>query len=416
MTLTHLLTIIIILILAILAAFFSGSETALTSTSDAKVHILIKQGVKKAKTVKALRENFSAISTILITNQIINNAISMILSWLIIDFFGEGNLPILGLITTLILITYTEILPKMIAISYPENFILLMSKFISIIIVCLRPFVELLEYVADVTLKLFRVKHESNMSKKISDEEVRGIIDIHSAQNNSKHEKIMLNGILDLNELEISQIETPRGKIFKLNASLPLDRINEELLHCKYTRVPIWDQNPENIIGILHSKVFFKTYDRNKKFDIRSICLKPWFVPETTKVIKQLQEFKQRREHFSIVVDEYGSLTGIITLEDILEEIVGEILDEHDDTSQQIIEKEDGIIVDASIPVRDINRRFEYDIPEDEASTIGGFIVYKERKIPKKGDIVSITNDLSAEILKRKRNMILTVKLIKKNN
>ena len=238
-------------------------------------------------------------------------------------------------------------------------------------------------------------------------------LDIHTAQTKSKHEKVMLNSILDLNDLEVSQIITPRQKIFKINSSLTLDKINEELLQSKYTRVPVWFQTPENIIGILHSKIFFKAYAKNKKFDISTILLKPWFIPETTKVITQLQAFKNKREHFALSVDEYGAITGILTLEDILEEIVGEILDENDEVSKDIEKQKDGsVIVDGSVPIRDINREFDLEIEED-ATTIGGLIIYQERKIPKKGDIVKIKSDVSAEILKRKRNMIVSLRLFK---
>lgn len=415
MTTIHFVVIILLILLAIIAAFLSGSETALTGTSDARVYILIKQKVKNSNILKDLRSNFSAISTILIGNQVINSAISTVVTWLIIDIFGEAKLPVIALISTLVFITYTEILPKMIAVTSPEQFLLSKVKFLKNMVYLLHPFVSLLEYIADQTLKLFHVEHKRNMSKDISTEEVRGVIDIHTSKINAKHEKIMLNGILDMNELEISQIITPRNKIFQLNSSLPLDKINDELLQNRYTRVPIWTQTPENIVGILHSKAFFQHYSRNKKFDILTICSKPWFIPETTKVIKQLQEFKTRREHFSIAVDEYGAITGIVTLEDVLEEIVGEILDEYDVKNNAItIQEDSSIIADATVAIRDLNRECDLNIPEEtEASTIGGFIIYNERRIPKKNEIVKISDEISAEILKRKRNMIVSVRLYK---
>ncbi len=402
-----------IIFLAFIAALFSGAETALTGSSDARIHMLVKQKTKNADIVKDLKQNFSTISTIVVANQLINCFISTIMSWLIINLFGESTLLLLTAVTSLFFITYTEILPKILAVSYPESFLLKIAKFLRIVLFILRRVVALLESVAHFTLRILKIKHQSNISKTISDEEVRGVIDIHTAQTKSKHEKVMLNSILDLNDLEVSQIITPRQKIFKINSSLTLDKINEELLQSKYTRVPVWFQTPENIIGILHSKIFFKAYAKNKKFDISTILLKPWFIPETTKVITQLQAFKNKREHFALSVDEYGAITGILTLEDILEEIVGEILDENDEVSKDIEKQKDGsVIVDGSVPIRDINREFDLEIEED-ATTIGGLIIYQERKIPKKGDIVKIKSDVSAEILKRKRNMIVSLRLFK---
>jgi len=396
------LVFIVIICLAILASLFSGAETALTGSSDVRIHMLVKKKVKNAGIVQALKRNFSSISTIVIANQLVNYFIAANISKVVTDFCDESMFWCINFVISLILITYTEILPKIIAVSYPENFLLAIAKLLKYILMILKNVVMLLETIAHYTLRLFHIKSQPLTSKTISDEEVRGMIDIHTTQNKSKHEKVMLNSILDLNELEVNQITTPRQQIFKLNADLPLDKINEELLQSKYTRIPLWRQAPENVIGILHSKIFFKTYAKNKKFNIEDITIDPWFIPETTKVITQLQAFKTKREHIALSVDEYGTITGLLTLEDILEEIVGEILDENDDVDDSIESQKDGsVIVEGAVPIRDINREFDFEIEEDDASTIGGLIIYQERKIPKKGDIVRINDSVSAEILKR---------------
>ncbi|GHT98088.1 hypothetical protein FACS1894126_3200 [Alphaproteobacteria bacterium] len=228
--------------------------------------------------------------------------------------------------------------------------------------------------------------------------------------------KIMLKSILDLEEVTVSHVMVHRKNLKTINALFPIEKIAEELVNCSFSRVPLWKDNPENIIGILKTKTFFRALQTEngnvEQIKINGLLSQPWFIPETTHLLDQLQNFRKKREHFALVVDEYGDLMGCITLEDILEEIVGEIVDEYDDNtaSGMRIQPDGGIIAEGSTPIRDINRQFDWSLPEDDAATIAGYVMHELRKIPDVGQTYVLSN-FKIEILRRQRNQIGLVKI-----
>lgn len=414
MELLHVLFLVLVVVLILVSALFSGSETALTGLSKGKIHQLAKSGNKKAELIKSLHSSLpNTITTILVANQMTNHIITTIVTWIVVDVYGENYVPLVAAFFGFIIIIYAEIVPKMVAISDPTKYGLAMGGILERAIFVMRPITKLLEACADKTLQLLHFDPSAKKSDFDDEEELKGAIDLHVTGKDEKQEKRMLNNIIDLDDVEVSEVMIHRGQLFTIDASQNIAAIKKLILTSPYTRIPVWSKNPENIIGILHTKTLLRKLATGaEQYTIESLCTKPWFIPETTKLFQQLQAFRERREHFALVVDEYGDLQGGITLEDILEEIVGEILDESDVLDEDIKMQPDGsIVVDGMVSIRELNRNLEWELPEgDDFSTIAGLIMAKTRAIPNKGVIVNIPG-FKIEILKSSKTSINSVKI-----
>jgi Mg2+/Co2+ transporter CorB len=288
---------------------------------------------------------------------------------------------------------------------------------VNCIVAALKPIISVLEYCAKLSLKIIGVNITNGGFINKSDEELRGAIEMHSSggDEDELQKKVMLKSILDLEEISVSHIMVHRKNLRTIDASLPIEKIAEELMNCQFSRIPLWKDNPENIIGVLKTKTFFRAMQINngklENIKINNLIAVPWFIPETTHLLDQLNNFQKKREHFALVVDEYGDLMGCITLEDILEEIVGDIGDEYDTVAIGMKLQPDGcVIVEGATPIRDINRQFDWNIPEEETATIAGYIMHELRKIPDVGQVY-VLSDYRIEILRRQRNQIGLVKI-----
>lgn len=410
---------IFIVFLIILSGFIAGSETAITGASRAHLYHLSKKGDEKAKKALSLQENMAkALSTILVVNQMVVYLISTASTLFAMHYLSGAGVAIVPTIVGILVAIYSEIFPKMLAIKFTSKFALLVAPVLSVTVKILRPIISVLEECAKLTLKIFNLKEDNEEDKNAqSDEELRGAIEMHSSQNNEDEaqKKSMLKSILDLGEITVNHTMVHRKHLFTLDASLPIEKIVSELTNCPFSRVPLWRKNPENIIGILKTKTFFRALqinvDQIDKINVNNLISPPWFIPETTHLLDQLQSFRKKREHFALVVDEYGDLMGCITLEDILEEIVGEIVDEYDTISSGVNVQSDGsVIADGSTPIRDLNRQFDWNLPEEEAATIAGYIMHEVRKIPDIGQTYLLSN-FKIEILRRQRNQIVLVRI-----
>ncbi|MGH6935597.1 MAG: HlyC/CorC family transporter, partial [Methylocella sp.] len=248
-------------------------------------------------------------------------------------------------------------------------------------------------------------------------EELKSAVDLlHREGGVERSDRDMFGGLLDLRDLEVSDVMVHRTKMLALNADLPAHDLIGEVVAAPYSRLPLWRGQPENIVGVLHAKDLLRALDaagvKVKDFKVESIALEPWFVPETTPVQDQLQAFLKRKTHFALVVDEYGVVMGLVTLEDILEEIVGDIADEHDLIVQGARLLSDGsVIVDGSVPIRDLNRALGWDLPDEEATTIAGLVINEARAIPDSGQVFSL-HDFRFEVLRKTRNRITSLKIM----
>ncbi|MFL2660468.1 MAG: HlyC/CorC family transporter [Alphaproteobacteria bacterium] len=406
--------------LIILSAFFSGSETSLTSASKPRMHNLARTGKKNAKIFEELFKNKELlICTILFANNLVNILASAIATKILLELTNNDGILYATIIMTLMILIFGELIPKTLALSKADQYALKIAPFMRVLVYLLYPLTLTLNFVATTLLKLFGVnylnfKKEEESEKK--EEELRGAIDLHG-DDSSKDEKNMLKSILDLDEITVGSIMIPRKEIFSLPSNIEYDQLIKKLNSSPHSRIPIWENNPENIIGVFHiRKIIELNASELKNFNIKSFCQKPWFIPESTKLDNQLLEFKKRKEHFSIVVDEYGEFLGIVTLEDIIEEIVGEIDDEQDDLKvskniagiKRISPK--NYLVKGNVTVRELNKELNINLPVTNASTVAGLVLYESRIIPKKGQTFSFF-DLKFKILSKKNNQITLIQI-----
>ena len=411
--------------LVFLSAFFSGSETSLTAASKPRIHMLARSGKKNAGIFeKIFKDKEQLICTILFANNLVNVLASALATKILIEITQTEGILYATIIMTLMILIFGELIPKTLALSNADKFALKISPLIRVIIIILFPLTKTLNFIVGFILKMLGVDYRDSSKEEIqeqNEEELRGAIDLHGKDSTGKEEKQMLNSILDLDEITVGSIMVPRTDIFSLPTNVSYSELITKLKNSPHSRIPVWAKNPENIVGVLHvRKLIGENNLDHKKFNILNFCQKPWFIPESTKLDNQLMAFKKRKEHFSIVVDEYGEFLGMITLEDIIEEIVGDIDDELDDL--KLSKNINGIketsknnyLVNGTVNLRDLNKQIGTELPINNASTVAGLILYESRIIPKKGQVFSFFN-LKFKILSKKNNQILLLKISKNN-
>jgi len=410
------ITIGAIFVLLLLSAFFSGSETALTAVSRPHMHHLLKTGDKRAGIIAKLHARMERlIGTILLVNNLVNILASALATSLLIGVFGDTGVAYATLVMTLLVLIFAEVLPKTYAINNADRTALSVAPVVRLLVLVLSPLSDAVQVVVRATLRLFSVSTESNLGA-ISDDELRGAIDIHAETGSTDdQERAMLRSILDLDHVEVGEIMVHRKDIFTVDAGLSPTAILEQVIASPYTRIPMWRKKPDNIIGILHAKTLLSAVKLQapamEKLDIPGLAAKPWFIPESTTLLQQLHAFRKKREHFALVVDEYGVLMGIVTLEDILEEIVGDISDEFDIAVPGVrLQADDTFIIKGDVTIRDLNRQFDWSLPDDQAATLAGLVLHESRRIPDVGQVFNFY-DFRFEILRRKRNQITSLRL-----
>ncbi len=408
---------LVLLCLIVLSSLLSSAETSVTAVSKAKLHGLAKKGDAKAKLVLELQKNVGlSLSTILLFNTlcltIVNNNIGDITA----DIFGKEAIIFVSIIMTAIITVYAETLPKIIAVNSPEKVLMLLIRPLWLVYSIFRPITLAINNFARAHLKLFGIKSNAD-DEYAALEELRGAIDMHFAEttHDANNERAMLKSILDLREVSVEEIMTHRKNVTMINIDDKPSEIVKQVLESPFTRVPLYKNNHDNIVGVIHAKALLRAVNAHKgsldKLDITSIATAPWFIPETADLIDQLQAFKTRQEHFAVVVDEYGAFNGIVTLEDILEEIVGDITDEHDIAIKGIRPQDDGsYVIDGTVTIRDVNRQLNWELPDEEAATIAGLVLYEVRLIPEVGQSFNI-HGYHFEIMRRHRNQITLLKV-----
>lgn len=406
-----------ILLLLITSGFFSGSETALTGASRPRMHAMEQQGSRPAATVNELwRRKEKLIGTILLGNNMVNIMASALATSAMIALVGEAGVIYATIIMTALVLVFAEVLPKTYAIHNADRVSLIVAPIMKPLVLVLGPVTHAVYLVSRGTMKLFGLDIGSPLGAEQTEEELRGAIDLHSGGGEEvRQERQMLRSILELDDVEVGEIMTHRKNAVTLNADLPIQELIDELLATPYTRIPLWRGSPDNIVGVLHAKELFRAFraaeGEMQSVDVAALANEPWFIPDSTDLLSQLQSFRRRKEHFAMVVDEYGELLGIVTLEDILEEIVGEIADEHDVEIEGVKPLKDGTyIVEGTVTIRDLNRQFDWRLPDEEASTIAGLVLHEARRIPEIGQVY-VFHGFRFEILGRQRNQITSIKL-----
>ena len=408
-------SIVSIVGLLVLSAFFSSSETSLTAASRARMHRLEQAGSERAKLVNGLMAHKDRlIGAILLGNNLVNILASAIATSVLIGFFGEAGVAYATIAMTLLVLVFSEVMPKTYALHNADRMALAVAPVLKPVVIVLAPVTGAIQFFVRAVLRLLGAEMDQAPAPNAQEEELRGAIDLHTGESEEElREREMLRSILDLADVWVEEIMVHRRDVVALNIEMSPNTIVEEVLKSPYTRIPLWRGEPDNIVGIVHAKALLRAVQSNPdgigELDIADIANDPWFIPEATDLLAQLQAFRSRHEHFAIVVDEYGEFLGIVTLEDILEEIVGDIADEHDIEIEGVQTREDGsVVLDGRVTIRDLNRRFDWRLPDDEAATIAGLVLQEARTIPLEGQVFAF-HDFSFEILRRQRNQISSV-------
>ena len=408
-----------IALLLFLSAFFSGSETALTATSKARMHKLESDGHIGAKRVNLLiKDRERLIGAILLGNNLVNILASVLAASVFSTLFG-ASLTATSLATatmTILVLVFAEVMPKSAAIARPDRFAMTVAPLMRWVVLVFAPITRVVQVIVRGVLQIFGLDISKDSAVFSVQEELRGAIDLHHSEGRvDKEARDLIRGALELDELRVEEIMIHRKSIEMIDLDRPNEAIIQQALKSAHTRLPLYRQNPDDIIGILHAKDLLRALwhaDGNASdVNFEEIARKSYFVPETTTLQEQLDAFRLKQEHFALVVDEYGALMGLVTLEDILEEIVGEIEDEYDSPVQGVRPQADGSLnVDGDVTIRDLNRAVDWALPDDEAVTVAGLVIHETQCIPDVGQTFSF-HGYRFKILRRRRNQITAVKI-----
>jgi Mg2+/Co2+ transporter CorB len=414
-----------IIVLLVLSAFFSGSETALTAASRGKLRSAADRGAKgAARALKVTEDSERLIGSVLLGNNVVNILATSLATALLTRVFGESGVAVATLVMTLLVLIFAEVLPKTYAITNPETVASRVAGPIGVIVLVFAPLVSAVRLLVRGVLGVFGVQTDPNINVLAVREEIAGALLLgHSEGVVNREDRDRILGALDLGDRMIEEVMLHRSGIEMIDANLPADEILTLCLESAHTRLPLYRDDPENIVGVIHAKDLLRAMHKLLRggvidakavaeFDIMDVAMPAYFVPETTTLDDQMRQFLKRHTHFALVVDEYGALQGLITLEDILEEIVGEISDEFDLISEaQIARTDDGaFVVDGGTTIRDLNRSCDWTLPDDEANTIAGLVIHEAQMIPTVGQVFSF-HGFRFEVIAKEENRIATLKI-----
>ncbi len=416
MTTALFVAIAVIGVLILLNAFFSAAETALTGASRGRMATLEREGDRLAAKVNKLNENRERmIGAVLLGANLVQIAASAISTSIFGTLYGEYAPLITTLVLTPLLLIFGEVGPKTYAITSADKIARWVAIPVQWMVRILSPVVAAVQWIVNNGLKLFGVRVDESIDVLTAARaEISGAIEMHAEEGGVEAEtRHRLIGALDLSELEVADVMIHRKNIKSLDIDLPPREILAQAMASSHTRLPLWQNDPDNIVGFLHARDLLRAVSEHGRdgFNIRDVMRNPWFTPMTTSAEDQLAEFLRRREHFALVVDEYGALMGLVTLEDILEEIVGDIKDEYDIAVTGVRPQPDGSVnVDGAVPIRDLNRVMNWDLPDEEAVTVAGLVIHEAQAIPEPGQRFAF-HGYRFQVLRRQRNQLTALRV-----
>jgi len=417
MTTADIVTIVAVLVCLVISFLFSGSETALTASSRAAMLRLARDGNREAAIVnRLLAAREQLIGALLIGNNVANIAGSALATGLFLAWFGDVGVAYATVVMTVLVLVFCEVLPKTAAFDDPDRFALVVARPMAVVVRLLGPVLTLVEWFVRRLLALLGIVVGEAEPILSGHEELRGAVDLlHQEGSVGKRDRDMFGGLLDLSDLTVGDVMVHRTEMITFNVDDPPEKIVEEILDAPVTRVPLWRDSPENIIGVVHARDVLRAMRENggdaSKIDLAAIAMPAWFVPNIRPLSEQLAAFRRRKSPFALVVDEYGEVMGLVTLEDILEEIVGDIADEHEVDLPGVRPQPDGsVTVDGDVPIRDLNRALDWHLPDTEATTIAGLVIYESRSIPEPGQTFTF-HGYRFEVLRKSRNRITALRI-----
>lgn len=420
------LTIVSILVLLLVSAFLSGSETALTAARRSRIHQLEVAGDKRANlAARLISRRERLIGAILLGNNAVNILASALAASLMIRYVGKAGIAYATVVMTILVVIFAEVMPKTYAIRQADRMALVVAPILRPMVSALAPITQCIQLLVLGLLRLFGAGGDSAWTQSAFDE-IRGMLDYHVREGSMrKHYRDMLRSVLDLADLEVGEVMVHRRDMVALDIEQPAREIVRQVLESRHTRFPVWRGTPDNVIGTLHAKSLLREVNAYGSelagLDVLRLTTEPWFVPETTSLADQLSSFRKQRSHFALVVDEYGDLKGLVTLDDILEEIVGDIVDEDhadSDESDQFVtqlspEPDGSYILDGGVTVRALNRALEWKLPDEDASTIAGLVIHEAKRIPYEGQVF-LFYEFQFEIMGRDGNRITKIRIARR--
>ena len=402
-----------------LGAYMSAAETAITGASPPRMHRLAQQGNKRAVQVnRLLARKDEEVSAVLLGNSVMNILSASLTTAVLTVVFGAAGVVYATVIVGILVVVFAEVMPKTWALLRADRMALALAPSILFSLTLLGPAARAVAWISRVFLSAMGVKVDRTHDAEEHDQLLRGAIEMHgtgATDEDAPVEKAMLRSVLDLGDRTVGDVMTHRGNVALIDADEPNDSIVAQMLEAPYTRIPLYRGQPDNVIGVMHAKDLFRAVRAAggpADVKIEEVMTPPWFIPESTVLFDQLEAFRERHEHFAIVVDEYGALRGIVTLEDIIEEIVGDIEDEHDAIRRGVIRREDGSLLSrGDVPIHDLNREFGWQLPEDVAITIAGLVLHEARRIPEVGQVYAFYG-FRFEILKREGTRIAELRIV----
>ncbi len=409
----------LVLFCLLLAAYLSAAETAITGASRQRMHRLAQQGSKRATMVNELLDRKDeTVSAVLLGNNVVNIFSASLTTAVLTALFGAAGVVYATLAIGVLVVIFAEVMPKTWALLRADRVALILAPSIMITVAILGPMARGVAWISRFFLGLMRVRTDSMHDAGEQNELLRGAIEMHGEGQSgdaAPAEKAMLRSVLDLGDQTVGDVMTHRGNVALIDADQPTDSIVTQVLAAPYTRIPVYRREPDNIVGVVHAKDLFravKAAGGPEGVRIDDVLTPPWFIPESTVLFDQLEAFRARHEHFAIVVDEYGALRGIVTLEDIIEEIVGDIEDEHDAIKRGVVRREDGsMICQGDVAIRDLNREFGWNLPQAGPITIAGLVLHEARRIPEVGQTYAFYG-FRFEILKREGTRIAELRIV----
>lgn len=407
-----------LLVLLSVSGVLSAAETALTAAPRGRLHQMERDGDRAAGRVNKLIANQeNMIGAILLGYNLINILSSAIATEVITAVVpGAWGVAAATAFMTVLILVFVEVLPKTLAINRPVETARTVSRPILFIVRAFGPVIYAIQWIVRRTLGLFGIRMDMGVDVLAAHEEIRGAVEYHHSEGAVENEdRRMLGGVLDLGDLDVSEIMVHRRRMSLIDADLPVREVVAQALESPHTRLPLYRDDPENIVGVLHAKDLLRALAAAggdvEAVDAAAVAREPWFIPETTNVKDQLSAFLKARSHFALVVDEYGALQGLVTLEDILEEIVGEIEDEHDAAVQGVRRQPDGSVhVDGAVSIRELNRAMDWDLPDEDAVTVAGLVLHEAQAIPDPGQTF-VFHRHRFQVLRRQRNQITALKI-----
>jgi len=404
----------VLFVLMLLSAFFSSSETGMMALNRYRLRHLVTERHRSAMLAeKLLAKPDKLLGLILFGNNLVNVAAASVATIIGLKLYGETGIALATIVLTILLLIFAEITPKTIAALYPERIAFPASYVLTVLGKLLHPLVWIINRIANSLLGLLGLDPESNNNLPLTRDELRTVVVEAGGMIPARH-RHMLISILDMENVTVDEIMVPRNEITGIDLNDSTEEIIEKIINCQHTRLPVYRDNLDNIVGILHVRRFPRILADRNEFtaeDVVSITKEPYFVPLGTPLHIQLRNFQQQKKRLGLVVDEYGDIQGLVTLEDILEEIVGEFTTDMQSFSQDIHFEPDGtVIIDGSTMIRDINRHLDWTLPTQGPKTLNGLILEQLEDVPDPGTSIRIEN-YTIEVVQSTENAVKTARI-----